>query len=315
MRTYIFHRALSYIPVVFLLSIFTFGILRVIPGDAITAMMAEGGASAEEIERARTELGLDRPLVTQYLDWIGGGLRGDWGESYWLHQPVTGVILDRFPVSFQLGLMAFVVTLVVAVPIGVISAVRQDSWADYAGRIFAISFLSIPSFFTAILTIVFLSRWFGWIPPRGYINPLEDPMGNLQQMVFPSLVLGLTFSASTMRLVRTAMLEVLREDYVRTARSKGLAERLVIRRHAMKNAMIPVISYWGVSLSLLITGSVLTEVVYGLNGMGRLLVDAIEQRDWPVVQAAILFIGVGVLTINLLVDVAYGFLDPRIQLR
>lgn len=315
MQTYVMRRMLSYIPVVALLSLFTFGILRAIPGDAITAMMAEGGASEEEINRARAELGLDRPLVVQYLDWVGNGLRGDWGESYWLHQPVTQVILDRIPVSLQLGTMAFLVTLVVAVPLGVLSAVKQDTWMDYAGRLFAISFLSVPSFFTAILSIIFLSRWFGWIPPRGYVNPIEDPVANLQQMVFPALVLGLTFSASTTRLVRTTMLEVLREDYIRTARAKGLTERTVMWRHGMKNAMIPVVSYWGVSLTLLITGSVLVEVVYGLNGTGRLLVDAIEQRDWPVVQAAILFIGIGVLTINLLVDLTYGFLDPRIQFR
>jgi peptide/nickel transport system permease protein len=314
MQMYILRRVLSYIPVLFLVSLFTFFILRVIPGDALVAMMGERqGMNQAEMERARHELGLDRPLPVQYLSWIGNGLRGDWGRSFWLHKPVTDAILDTFPVSAQLGVMAFAITVVVALPIGIVSAVRQDSWVDYVGRLFAISFLSIPSFFIAILSIVFLARWFGWIPPRGYINPLRDPIGNLEQMIIPALILGLTFSASTARIVRTTMLEVLREDYIRTARAKGLRERSVIWRHALKNSLIPVVTYWGVSLAALITGSVLIEVVYGLNGMGRLTYDAINQRDWPIVQTVILFFVVITLTINLIIDLLYGVLDPRIQ--
>jgi peptide/nickel transport system permease protein len=250
----------------------------------------------------------------QYFAWIGNGLRGDWGQSYWLHKPVTHVIAETFPVSMQLGVMAFIITAIVAVPIGILSAVKQDTWMDYAGRLFAISFLSIPSFFLAVLSIVFLAKWFQWVPPRGYINPLQDPVGNIEQMIFPAVILGLTFSASTTRIVRTTMLEVLREDYIRTARAKGLKEQRVIWRHALKNALIPVITYWGISLATLITGSVLIEVVYGLNGMGRLVYDAITQRDWPVVQTVILFIVVITLSINLVIDLLYGVLDPRISL-
>jgi peptide/nickel transport system permease protein len=316
MHTYVIRRILEYLPVLLLVSIFTFAILRLIPGDALVTMMGEAqGMDEADMAQARAEMGLDRPLVVQYLSWIGNGLRGDWGESFWLHKPVTAAIKDTLPVSVQLGVMAFVITAVVAVPIGILSAVKRDTVADYAGRLFAISFLSVPSFFIAILTIVYLAKWFQWIPPRGYISPLDDPLGNLQQMIFPAIILGLTFSASTMRLVRTTMLEVLREDYIRTARAKGLVERGVIWRHALRNALIPVITYWAVSISVLITGSVLIEVVFGLNGMGRLTVDAINQRDWPVVQTTILFIVVIVLSVNLVLDMAYGVLDPRIKLK
>jgi peptide/nickel transport system permease protein len=265
------------------------------------------------MQKARKELGLDRPVAVQYVSWIGNGLHGDWGNSFWLHEPVTKAIRDTFPVSLQLGVMAFFITVLVAVPIGILSAVKQDTFADYVGRMFAISFLSIPSFFIAILSIIFLARWFGWIPPRGFVNPFTDPWGNFQQMIFPAIILGLSFSASTARLVRTTMLEVLREDYIRTARAKGLSGTGVIWRHALKNALIPVITYWGISLSALITGSLLIEVVYGLNGMGRLTYDAINQRDWPIVQAAVLFFVVIALTMNLLIDLIYGVLDPRIQ--
>jgi peptide/nickel transport system permease protein len=314
MSTYVMRRILSYIPVLILVSMFTFGILRIIPGDALITMMGERqGMNPEEMARARAELGLDKPLVAQYLSWIGNGLRGDWGDSFWLHRPVTQAIAETFPVSFQLGVMAFIITGIVALPIGIVSAVKQDSWMDYTGRLFSISFLSVPSFFVAILTIVFLARWFHWTPPRGYINPLTNPWGNLQQMILPALVLGLTFSASTTRLVRTTLLEVLREDYIRTARAKGLQERGVIWKHGVRNAMIPVITYWGISFAALITGSVLIEVVYGLNGMGRLTYDAINQRDWPIVQTGVLFFVVIALSINLLIDLLYGVLDPRIQ--
>ena len=316
MSGYVLRRVLAYIPVIFLVSVFTFFILRIIPGDALVAMMGERqGLNSAELQAAREELGLNRPLVIQYLSWVGNGLRGDWGDSFWLHKPVTSAIVDTFPVSFQLGVMAFVITVIVAVPIGILSAVKQDTVADYVGRLFAISFLSVPSFFIAILTVIFLAKWFKWIPPRGYINPLTSPVENFQQMVFPAIILGLTFSASTMRMVRTTMLEVMREDYIRTARAKGVWERWVIVRHALRNALIPVITYWGISISALITGSVLIEVVFGLNGMGRLTVDAINQRDWPIVQTVILFIVLITLSINLLIDLLYGVLDPRIKLQ
>jgi peptide/nickel transport system permease protein len=315
MGAYVARRIISYVPVVLLVSIFTFFILRVIPGDALVAMMGERqGMKPEDMAQARAELGLDRPLIVQYLSWMGNGLRGDWGESYWLHKPVTEAIVDTFPVTLELGIFAFLITVVVAVPIGVLSAVKRDTVADYAGRLFAISFLSIPGFILAILTIILLGRWFHWLPPRGYINPLTDPLGNLSQMIFPAVILGLTFSAGTMRLVRTSMLDVLHEDYIRTARAKGMQERGVITKHALRNALIPMITYWGVSITALITGSVLIEVVFALNGMGRLTVDAINQRDWPIVQTVVLFFVFITLTINLLVDLLYGALDPRIKL-
>ena len=315
MYIYVMRRILSYIPVLILVSLFTFFILRVIPGDAIELQMGERqGLNDGEMKRVRAELGLDKPLPVQYAKWIGNGLRGDWGNSFWLHKPVTHAVREAFPISLQLGLMAFFVITIVAVPIGIISAVRQDTWMDYVGRLFAISFLSIPSFFIAIVSLVYLAKWFGWIPPRGSFSFFSDPGKNLQQMLIPAVIIGLSGSAGTMRIVRTTMLEVLREDYIRTARAKGLRETGVIWRHALKNAMIPVVTYWGVTIAALITGSVLVEVVYGLNGMGRLTVDAITQRDWPVVQTVILFIVCITLSINLLIDLLYGMLDPRIQL-
>jgi peptide/nickel transport system permease protein len=305
---------MAFIPVIVLVSLFTFAILRLIPGDVLVAQLGGArGMSEEEMAKARHDLGLDRPLPIQYLSWIGNGLRGDWGQSYWLHKPVTAAIAQAFPVSFQLGLMAFLITALVAVPIGILSAIRQDSWVDYVGRIFAISFLSIPSFFTAILTITFLSRWFHWIPPRGYISFFEHPRANLDQMILPALVLGLSTAAGTARLTRTTVLEVMREDYVRTARAKGLREQRVIWQHVLRNAMPPVIVYWGISLATLVTGAVLIEVVYGLSGMGRLLVDAIAQRDWPVVQTGVLFIVVMTLVLNLIADLVQAAMDPRIK--
>ena len=318
MTRYILRRLVFLVPTVVFVSVIIFALMNILPGDVAQMILigpqGEGVAKAEDVAKLKAELGLDRPLPVQYASWIGNGLRGDWGDSFWLHKPVTHAIRSAFPVSAQLGLMAFVITAVVAVPIGIVSAVKQDTWMDYVGRLFAISFLSVPSFFLAVLSIIYLAKWFQWIPPRGYISLFKDPAGNLQQMVFPALIIGLTFSASTTRMVRTTMLEILREDYIRTARAKGLRERGVIWKHALRNAMIPVVTYWGVSLVTLITGSVLIEVVYGLNGMGRLTVDAIAQRDWPIVQAVILFIVTLTLTINLLIDLLYGVLDPRISL-
>ncbi|HTE83213.1 MAG TPA: ABC transporter permease [Dehalococcoidia bacterium] len=314
MQTYIARRILACVPVVLLISIFTFGILRLIPGDVLVAQLGGAqGMSAADMAGLRHQLGFDRPLPVQYLDWIGSGLRGNWGQSYWLHKPVTQALAQAFPVSAELGLMAFVITIVVAVPLGIVSAIRQDTWVDHVARLFSISFLSIPSFFTAILTITFLSRWFHWIPPRGYIDFFSHPTLNLEQMILPALVLGLSTSAGTARLTRTTVLEVMREDYVRTARAKGLTEDGVIWRHVLRNAMPPVVVYWGVSLSALVTGAVLIEVVYGLSGMGRLLVDAIGQRDWPVVQTGVLFIVVLTLLLNLAIDLLQGVMDPRIK--
>ena len=307
---------LACVPVVLLISVFTFGILRLIPGDVLVAQLGGAqGMSASDMAKLRHELGIDRPLPVQYLDWIGNGLRGDWGRSYWLHKPVTQVIAQALPVSAELGLLAFVITVLVAVPLGIVSAIRQDTWVDHCARLFSISFLSIPSFFTAILTITFLSRWFHWIPPRGSISFFQHPSANLEQMILPALILGLSTSAGTARLTRTTVLEVMREDFVRTARAKGLQEKSVIWRHVLRNAMPPVVVYWGVSLTALITGAVLIEVVYGLSGMGRLLVDAIAQRDWPVVQTGVLLVVVLTLALNLVFDLMQGVMDPRIKVR
>ena len=315
MYTYIMQRLFAALPVLLLVSIFTFAILRLIPGDVLVAQLGGArGMSAAELAAARRDLGLDRPLPIQYFQWVGNGLLGDWGSSYWLHKPVTAAIGRALPVSLELGALSFLISIAIAVPIGILSAIRQDTWMDYVGRLFSIAFLSIPSFFTAILTITFLSRWFHWIPPRGSISLFSDPWGNIQQMALPALVLGLSTAAGTARLTRTTVLEVLREDYVRTAHAKGLRERRVIWRHVLRNAMPPVVAYWGVSLTALVTGAVLIEVVYGLSGMGRLLVDAIAQRDWPVVQTGVLFIVVFTLVLNLVADLLQGVLDPRISL-
>jgi peptide/nickel transport system permease protein len=249
----------------------------------------------------------------QYLRWAGAALRGDLGRSLWQNTPVTTQLLERLPVTFELGLLALIVALCVAIPIGVYSATRQDTAGDYVTRSFSILMLAIPGFWLGTLVMVFPSIWWGWSPEIKYVPFGQDPMRNLTQMIVPGIILGTSLSAVTMRLTRTMMLEVLRQDYIRTALAKGLSERLVVARHALRNALIPVVTLIGLQAPLLIGGAVIMEQIFVIPGMGLLLLEAVGQRDYPIITGVFLVLGVSVMLINLLVDLSYGLLDPRIR--
>ncbi len=314
MRRYVIRRVLLLIPTVILLSFLVFGIIRLIPGDVVELMVSEGGF-ADDTEELREMLGLDQPVFAQYFKYMKGALSGDLGISLWSGEPVLSEISRRLPISFELALMALIWTFLLGVPIGVISALKQDTGTDYALRSFAIAGLSIPGFWIATMILVFGAIWFKWVPPMDYIPFREDPIQNLSQLVAPSLVLSLALSAGIMRMTRTMMLEVMREDYIRTARAKGLTGWTVVIRHSLKNAMIPVVSIMGIQLAFLVGGTVIMESIFVLPGMGKYLLDAITWRDYPVIQGINLFICTLIITINLCVDLLYGFLDPRIRYR
>ncbi len=312
MRRYIIRRILLIIPTVALVSFLVFCIVRLIPGDAVQLMVAEQGF-ADDTEELRAMLGLDKPLLTQYFNYMNGVFHGDLGISLWSGEPVMSEITRRLPLSFELACMALLWTFLMGVPIGVMSALKQDGWLDYIIRSWAIGGLSIPGFWIATLILVFGAIWFKWVPPMDYIPFRENPIQNLSQLVVPSLVMSLAMSASIMRMTRTMMLEVMREDYIRTANAKGLTGWAVVVRHALKNAMIPVLSIMGLQLAFLVGGTVIMESIFVLPGVGKYLLDAITWRDYPVIQGINLFICTLIITINLTVDIIYGFLDPRIR--
>jgi peptide/nickel transport system permease protein len=312
MHVYLARRLLLVIPTLIGVSIVVFLLVRLLPGDAVTMLLQEYnyGKDADEL---RARLGLDRPIYVQYLDWAGRVVRGDLGTSLRNKTPVAEELLGRMPVTAELGLMAMVVGLAVAIPIGVIAAVRQDSWSDYIGRSAAIGALAIPSFWLGTLVVTLPSVWWGWTPPLRYTAFLADPLKNLQHVVVPAIILGLALSGSIMRLTRAQMLEVLRQDFVRTASAKGLAERAVVVRHALKNAFIPVLTLLGLQVSILIGGTVVLESVFVLPGMGRYLLEAVQYRDYPVIQGLNLIFATVIILANLVVDLLYGWLDPRVR--
>ncbi len=266
-------------------------------------------------DRAQLEaaLGLDRPMYVQYLRWVSGILQGDLGRSLWQNTPVTAQLLERLPVTFELGLLALVIALCVALPIGVYSAIRQDTAGDYVTRSFSILMLAVPGFWMATLVMVFPSIWWGWSPEIKYTPFRQEPLRNLSQMIVPAVILGTSLSAITMRLTRTMMLEVLRQDYIRTAWAKGLSERPVVARYALRNALIPVVTLIGLQAPLLIGGSVIMEQIFVIPGMSLLLLEAVGQRDYPIITGVFLVLGLCVMLINLLVDLSYGTLDPRVR--
>ena len=315
MQRYIIRRLVFMIPTIIFVTIICFALLRIMPGDFLVAQMAEsrGSVSPEQMEIWQEELGLNTPAPLAYVQWLGGILTGDWGTSFWQNKPVLEVIGRALPISFQLGFMALIIGLIIAVPVGVASAIYQDTWIDYVGRSISISALSIPNFFLATLVIIYGATLFGWFPPMSYQNPFQNPMGNAQQFIPGAIVLGASASASNMRMIRTTMLEALREDYVRTARAKGLAEMSVIYRHAFRNALIPVVTLLGFQLAGVISGSVIVETVFSINGIGRTYIDAVNQRDYPLVQGILLILVCVSLLGNLLVDLSYSWLDPRIR--
>jgi peptide/nickel transport system permease protein len=299
-------------PTMVLVTLLVFSIIRLLPGDIVTLMMSEQGYASDKAQLERM-LGLDQPFYQQYVGYIGRVLRGDLGVSFWTKEPVLEEILRRLPVSLELAILAMLFGLVIALPVGIFSAIRQDTWLDYLFRSGAIGGLSIPSFWMATVVIVTASIWWQWVPPMRYTPFARDPMKNLSQLLLPAIILGLALSASVMRMTRSMVLEVLREDYVRTAWAKGLPERMVVARHVLKNAMIPVVTVVGLQLSTLIGGTVIMESIFVLPGMGKFLLDAITWRDYPVIQGINLFLATGVIVLNLVIDVVYGYLDPRIR--
>ena len=317
MRTYLIRRLLLMILTLFLVTIIVFLSLRFIPGDVIDWMMSQQkGVNVGDRETLERLLGLDVPIPIQYGRWIGDMfLHGSLGESLIVSTPVTEKILPRLPVTFELGLLSLVISLIIALPIGIYTAIRQDTWGDYVGRSSAIIFISAPGFWVATLVVLYPSIWWHWAPPLMLIPFTEDPWGNLVQFIIPATVLALLTSGVIVRMTRTMMLEVLRQDYIRTAYSKGLTERVVVMRHALKNSFIPVITLVGMQLPLLVGGTVIIEQIFALPGMGRLLLEALDQRDYTVVSGINLIIAAAVIGINLLTDLTYAWLDPRVRYR
>ncbi|HEY2996753.1 MAG TPA: ABC transporter permease [Methylomirabilota bacterium] len=312
LKRYVVKRLLVAIPSLLIASLIVFTLPRLIPGDAVQLMLSEK-AYAKDIAELRVKLGLDRPMYVQYVDWLGHVVRGDLGESLWTRRPVLEEIGQRLPVTLTLAGFALTFALAIALPVGVISATRQDSLADFFARSTAILGLSVPNFWLATLLIVMPAIWWGWRPVGDFVEFAASPLGYLRQLLLPAVVLGIAASAALMRLTRGMLLEVLRQDYVRTAWAKGLAERAIVLKHGLRNAVIPVMTLLGTQLPQIIGGTVVIETVFGLPGMSRFLFDAINQRDYPVIQGVNLVVVSTVVMVNLAVDALYAVLDPRIR--
>jgi peptide/nickel transport system permease protein len=299
-----------------LVTIIVFVVMRIVPGDpAIAILEGEGGGvyTQEDLANLREELGTNRPIVVQYFEWIGGAIRGDFGDSLWYESPVMLELKKRIPVTIQLAVMAVIMAVLVAVPFGILSAVKPDGWLDYAARSFTLVGIAIPSFFAAILLILVLVKSFGWLPPLGYKMVWDAPLTNLKQMFFPALALAFYEMAFIARVTRSSMMEILREDFMRTARSKGLTEWIVLFRHGLKNAFLPILTISGWQFGRLFGGTVIIETIFLVPGIGRILIESIFHRDYTMIQAIIVIIGVAIVSINLMVDLLYGWLDPRIR--
>lgn len=318
MSKYVLRRLLLFFPSLFGVSLLIFVLMRLVPGDVAEILVYEAGTEfsdvqQRQIQRIRSDLDLDRPIAVQYVKWVANAARGDFGTSYWQDRPVMEIIRDRLPVSMELAIMTVILAMLFAVPLGVVSAVRQNTWADYLVRVVSISGLSLPIYFTGILTVYGLVRVFQWLPPLEFYGLFEDPAENLKQLVWPALAQAYYISAPITRLTRSQMLEVIREDYVRTARAKGLTERAVVYSHALRNSLLPVITFVGWWGGRLLGGIVVMEIIFAVPGMGTGLIDAVNHRDYPTVQAIIFIMALVFLTVNLLVDLVYAWLDPRIR--
>jgi peptide/nickel transport system permease protein len=314
MGSYIIQRLLLFIPSVVLVTFLVFGMVRVIPGNIVDLMLQENasGYSHHELEH---RLGIDQPIPKQYLQWVGGLAHGNLGQSLWNDQPASELIAKALPITVELSGLGLILAVVIGLLIGALAATRADTPLDYLFRSISIMGLSIPGFWIATLVILFPAIWWGVTPSFSYIPFTQDPAGNLVQFMLPAAILAIERSAGYMRFTRTSMLEVLHRDYVRTARAKGLREAALIYRHVMKNALIPVVTLVGLSVPILLSGTVILETIFALPGMGQLTLKSITQRDYPVLQAIVLFYTLLVLLSNLAVDVAYGWLDPRIRYR
>ena len=307
------------IPTLFLATLVIFAIVRFIPGSVIDLMISESPAEAGlEVQKftaevLRDKLGLNQPIYVQYGHWIAGIFRGDLGRSLWTKRLVLDTLAERLPVSLELGIFSLIFAMALAIPIGILSAVRQDTLGDYLGRTIAVLAISLPSFWIATIIIVYPAIYLNWSPPVEYIPLTKDPGGNLIQFLIPAAIQGMVMSGTTMRMTRTMMLEVLRQDYIRTAWSKGLRERMIIFRHAVRNAIIPVVTMVGVLAPVLVGGMVVIETIFSLPGIGKLIVDATYTRDYPIISGVNLLLAVVILLVNLAVDMTYGWLDPRIR--
>ena len=317
MTNYIIKRLLLLIPTIFIVSVIVFFLVRYVPGSAVDVIMStlsQGGAI--QVDRAAIEhsLGLDVPAYVQYGRWMRDiFLHGNLGTSIIHGTPVLDMVMERMPVTLELGLLALLISTLIGLPIGIYSAVRQDTWGDYVGRTIAILMISIPIFWTATLVMIYPSLWWGWAPPMKLIPFTEDPIGNIGMFLIPAAILGMSTAGGIMRLMRTMMLEVMRQDYIKTAWAKGLTERAVIFKHGIKNAFIPVITILGVQVSMVIGGAVIIENIFCLPGLGQLALNALNQRDYPLVMAITLVTAIFVMIVNLIVDLAYSWLDPRIR--
>ena len=318
MRKYALRRLLLFIPSLLGASLLIFVLMRLVPGDIAEILVYGAGTESasvqqRQVQQIRAELGLDRPVLVQFGLWLGQAARGDFGYSYTQRRPVSEILKERFPRSMELAVMTIVVAVAFAVPLGVVSAVRQNTWTDYAVRVVSVSGLSLPIFFTGVLILWALVRFFRWLPPLEFVALTEDPLENLKQLVWPALAQAYYISAPITRLTRSQMLEVIRQDYVRTARAKGLHERAVVYRHALANSLLPVVTFIGWWGGRLLGGIVIMEIIFSVPGMGTALVAAVSNRDYPTVQAIVFVMALVFLTMNLLVDLVYGWLDPRIR--
>jgi peptide/nickel transport system permease protein len=312
LRKYALKRLVVAVPSLVIASVIVFSLSRLIPGDVVTLMMEEN-QYAQDLEEMRAKLGLDRPIHVQYLEWVGRALRGDLGNSLYSSRPITTELAYRLPVSLELGAVALVFAVLLGVPIGIVSAVRQDTVRDYVARSTAILGLSVPGFWLGTLVVVLPAIYLGWSPSIQYTAFGVDPWGHLAQFLLPGFLLGVASAASVMRLTRTQLLEVLRQDYVRTAWAKGLREGRVVLKHGLKNALIPVVTILGIQVAQILSGTVIFESIFGLPGMGRYLFDSITERDYPAIQGINLVVVTTVVAVNLLVDLVYAWLDPRIR--
>ena len=317
MPRYILQRLLLMIPTLFGVAILVFLMLRLMGGDPVEVMLRGEGAnvSQEIIEAERIRLGLDQPMVVQFGKWIGGMLTGDFGVSMWTGNPVSAEIASRLELSIQVALMATCLAVLIAIPLGTLSALYKNTWIDHVIRIFSIAGLAVPSFWLGMIIILLLLSFFHWHPPVAFTPFFENPRHNLAQLIWPALAVGYRYSAVATRMMRSTLLEVLQEDYIRTARAKGVYERLVVVRHALANAMLPVVTVIGLEFAFLIGGLVVTEQVFNLNGLGKLFVQAVARSDFTMVQSLVLLVAVFFIVVNFIIDLLYAWLDPRIRYR
>lgn len=313
MSRYLLRRLVLLVPTLVGVSVVVFVLVRLLPGDAVALQLQDAHATAADEAALRMQLGIDKPIFVQYVDWVGTLLRGDLGRSFRSHQPVAQELAGRIPVTAELGLVALLISASVATAVGVISAVRQDTWTDYVARSSAIGLIAIPGFWLGTLVITLPSVWWHWTPPLRFVTFVEDPLKNLGIVILPATILGLGLSGGLMRLVRTQMLEVLRQDFIRTAAAKGLAEHAVVLRHALKNAFIPALTVLGLQVGLLVSGTVVFESIFVIPGMGRYLLESVQGRDYPAIQALNLIFAAVIVFTNLVVDLLYGWLDPRVR--